>query len=384
MSKNDTKLSIGFLFDDTLDSSDGVAQQVKTLGSWFTQNGHHVVYLCGDSKLKDWAGGKVYSLSRNIKIRFNGNRLSIPLLSRARDIKHVLEAEKLDVIHVQMPYSPLMSQRVIRRARRTAGVVATFHILPSGNLVRLGSRLLRLVQWRSLKQLDAIISVGSAASDFAKHYFAVESKVIPNMVDLDKFKIKTKTESTKDQIVFLGRLVERKGCKQLIKAFALLAKTNPEVELIIAGDGPERTKLEKQVKKLDLQSRVRFLGFVKEQDKPTLLANASVACFPSLYGESFGVVLIEAMAAGARVVLAGDNPGYRTVMEDQPKLLVDSTNSELLAKRLKELLEDRQLVSRLHAWQSQHVQKYDIHIVGPRILAVYHQAIAKSDQRRHN
>src|SRR3972149_1396007 len=113
MSAGPKKLSIGFLYDDTLDSTDGVAQYVKTLGAWLSGQGHKVCYLVGQTQLKDWAGGKVYSLARNQKISFNGNILSISLLSRKGQIRKVLGQEELDILHVQVPYSPFMAKRVL-------------------------------------------------------------------------------------------------------------------------------------------------------------------------------------------------------------------------------------------------------------------------------
>lgn len=381
---NDQKLRIGLVFDDTLDSNDGVAQQVKRLGEWLTKNGHHVVYLCGESRLESWAGGKVYSLARNIRVKFNGNSLSMPLVSHSSAIRKALAAERLDILHVQVPYSPLMAQRVIKRAYKTTAVVGTFHILPSGLLADWGSRLLGLVQRYSLKKFDAMTSVSSSAAGFASRNFGIKSIVIPNMINVDSFQQPKTTPRTDERIVFLGRLVKRKGCAQLIKAFALVSKERLSSQLVIAGDGPEREALEKLVAKLHLQARVRFLGFIKENDKAGLLASAAVACFPSLYGESFGVVLIEAMAAGAGIVLAGDNPGYRTVMEQQPKLLIDPANANLFAERLAELMEDKNLSNRLHIWQNQHVKEYDVNVVGRRILDVYRQAIAKRQLNGHN
>jgi phosphatidylinositol alpha-mannosyltransferase len=384
MKAKSEKLSVGFLFDDTLDSNDGVAQQVKRLGEFFSQNGHHVVYLCGQTRMESWAGGKVYSLAKNIRISFNGNRLSMPLLSHASAIKAVLEAEKLDILHVQVPYSPLMAQRVIKRAHKTSAIVGTFHILPSGLLAASGSRLLGLAQWLSLKKFDAMISVSSSAGEFAKRNFGISSTIIPNMIDLKSFNKMSTNVVTDEKIVFLGRLVKRKGCAELIKAFALLSRDQPLAKLVIAGDGAERPALEKLVDKLELRQKVQFLGFIKEEDKVGLLGSAAIACFPSLYGESFGVVLIEAMAAGAGVVLAGANPGYRTVMEDQPKMLIDPRDTNAFADRLTELLKDEKEAAKIHTWQDQHVKKYDVNVVGEQVLNVYRQAFAKHRLKRHN
>ena len=378
------KLAIGFLYDDTLDSNDGVAQQVKRLGEWLGQNGHQVVYLCGESTATQWAGGKVYSLARNIKVKFNGNRLSMPLMSSGKQISAVLAEANPDVLHVQMPYSPVMSQRAINRAYKTTGIVGTFHILPSGFISSFGARLLRLIQGRSLKKINVAIAVSQAAADFEQKTLGLSAKVIPNMVDLAKFRQNAATKQHSNRIVFLGRLVKRKGCEELIRAFSLLTQTNSDAELVIAGDGAERPMLEKLVASLDLANKVTFLGFIKEEDKSRILGEAAIACFPSLYGESFGIVLIEAMAAGSGIVLAGNNPGYTSVMGEQPKLLVDPTNTKLFAERLAELLDDKQQAAQLHNWQESHIKQYDVNVVGQQILAAYQEAIAKKTKTRDN
>lgn len=383
MPKTAGKLSVGFLFDDTLDSNDGVAQQVKRLGEWFGSHGHKVVYLCGETKLDRWAGGKVYSLARNISVRFNGNRLTIPLLASGWRIGRVLDEEKLDILHVQMPYSPILSQRVINRGYKSSAVVGTFHILPSGLLSSLGCRILGAVQWFSLKKMDETISVSQAAAEFAGRIMGIHSRVIPNMVELAKFS-GSGAKPIPGRIVFLGRLVGRKGCEQLIRAFAIVVQTNSLAELVIAGDGEQRRFLEGLVKRLDLDQKVTFLGFIDEDDKPRILAEASVACFPSLHGESFGIVLIEAMAAGAGVVLAGDNPGYRSVMGKRPELLIDPRDAKAFASRLNQLLRDQDQVKMLHQWQNEHVKSYDVDIVCRQILAVYETAIAKKTKTIDN
>jgi phosphatidylinositol alpha-mannosyltransferase len=133
-----------------------------------------------------------------------------------------------------------------------------------------------------------------------------------------------------------------------------------------------------------LGSRIEFLGYIKEDEKAKLLNSAAIACFPSLYGESFGIVLIEAMAAGSGVVLGGNNPGYISVLEARPKLLVNPKNASEFADRLGELLANNTLAKQLHEWQNKTVKQYDIEVVGPQILEVYNQAIARLSKKRHN
>lgn len=372
------QLTVGIVFDDTLDSNDGVSQQVKRLGEYLSKHGHKVFYLCGETKLRQWSGGKIYSLSKNIHIRFNGNRLSMPLYSSGRKIREVLRTEDPDLLHVMTPYSPLMAQRVIAAARRRdIMVVGSFHILPSGGLSSVGARLLGFLQFFSLRKISAFTSTSYNAALFARQTMRIKSVVVPNMVDIRAFSSGRKTDTKNDQIVFLGRLVERKGCAQLIRAFAALSKTKPETELVIAGDGPDRTKLERMAADLGVGHKVAFLGYIDEADKPKILGSAQIACFPALYGESFGLVLVEAMAAGAKVVLGGDNPGYRSVLGERPQQLIDPNDIDGFAKRLALFLTDGTEANQASDWQAGQLDEYDVETVGTQHLELYHRAIAK-------
>lgn len=382
MAKDSGKLSVAFLYDDTIDSSDGVTQYVKTLGAWLSSQGHSVSYLVGESKSSEWRGGKVYPLSKNLRIIWAGNRLSMPIWPKLGRIKDVLGGNQFDVVHVQSPYSPLMSQQVLKRLPDSVGVVGTWHVYPANRRSVLGSKLLKLVYGRSLKRFDKFISVSPAAQAYAKDAFGVHSVVLPNVVKVPE-SIEPET-GDKKQIVFLGRLVERKGAGHLIRAFAVLERDLADVELVIAGTGPQQDELEKLVAKLGVTDSVKFLGYVDEAEKFRLLAGADIACLPSLFGESFGIVLIEAMAAGAQIVLGGDNSGYRTVLGEQPDLLVNPRATDEFAERLARLLEDRPLIKRLHEWQTSVVKQYLVGNVGPQIVELYRSAIANRQTSRHN
>ncbi len=365
--KQSTSLKIGLILDDSLDRNDGVQQYVRTLGAWLGSQGHTVHYLAGQSQSDD---DTIHSLSRNIGVRFNGNRLTIPLPANSKTIQALLAKQKYDVLHVQMPYSPFMAGKIIANASPDTAVVGTFHILPLGGLQRHGGKALGLVQKRQLKRLDAICSVSRPAADFAQSHFGIGSTVIPNMVDLNRFK--TPLRPHPGRIVFLGRLVPRKGCLQLLQA---LHKGNVDYsEVLIAGDGPQRAKLEKYVAQKDVKNVV-FLGRIPEEHKPSLLASAEVAVFPSLGGESFGIVLIEAMAAEACVVLGGNNPGYATVLMDQPETLLNPRNTTAFAALLTRFLDDKRLRDKTHISQQSMVKQYDTQTVGQQILQMYQTAL---------
>ena len=141
-------LKIGLVFDDSLDSDDGVSQQVKILGAYFSTQGHQVRYLVGQTTMKQWESGKVYSLAKNVKVSFNGNRVSIPLPASKNHIKQILADEKFDILHVQMPYSPFMAQKIVKLAHKKTSIIGTFHILPAGRLAACGSASFESFVWQ--------------------------------------------------------------------------------------------------------------------------------------------------------------------------------------------------------------------------------------------
>ena len=364
-------LTIGFVFDDSLDKTDGVQQYVMTAGRWLSEQGHDVQYLVGQTSRTDLP--HIHSLSRNAWVRFNGNRLSIPLPAARSRIEKILSDTKFDVLHVQMPYSPWLAQRVIRAASPDTAVVGTFHIVPKTRAVESVSRLLHLMLRRSLKRFDAVVSVSSAARDFAKRTFGVDSTILPNVIDTRRFAVAKPLEKFNDGIVtilFLGRLVPRKGCLYLLQAVRQLRQVHPEVtnfRVVVCGKGPLDKELKGYVSKHGLQSFVSFVGFVSEDEKPRFLASADVAVFPSTGGESFGIVLVEAMASGHAAVLGGNNSGYRTVLEERPELLVNPRDMQEFAERLYRFITNTSA-------------RKDVSSVGQELLAIYSRALR---QRRN-
>jgi len=368
------------VLDDSLDTPDGVQQYVLGVGRWIAAQGHDVHYLVGHTTRSDVA--HVHSLSRNVKVRFNQNRMSIPLPASRKAIRAVLQREQFDVLHVQMPYSPMLAARVIQAAGNHTAVVGTFHVAPHSKLVHMANAWLRLLVRSSLKRFDAIMPVSMVARDFARATFGIDGEVVPNTVDLAPF-LQAKAfpkYSDVPTIVFLGRLVERKGCQHLLRAVAHLQETgklDSKTKILICGAGPLEASLKQYVAAHNLGGSVTFTGFLSEADKPRYLASADVVVYPSTGGESFGIVLLEAMAAARGVVLAGDNPGYASVMADHTAALFDPHDEKQVAELLSQWLHDAAARHRSRAWQQQYVRQFDVPQVGQRILTVYTKALHK-------
>lgn len=381
-----TKLKIGFVLDSGLDKPDGVQQYVLALGAWLQQQGHDVHYLVGETHRPDLPN--VHSLSRNFHVTSNGNRGAIPLPTNRAKLRKFLAAEQFDVLHVQVPYSPFMGEQLVLLAGPRTAVVGTFHILPNSRFINWGTKLLGLWCRHSLRRFDAMLSVSPAAREFAQASFGVTSTVLPNVVDYPRFHEARPLPHYDDDtltILFLGRLVERKGCLTLLQALARLEAVSrgqslPPYRVVICGTGPLESKLKAYVSQHHLDQLVAFVGFVTEADKPRYYASADIAVFPSLGGESFGIVLLEAMASGRAVVLAGDNPGYRSVMADQPHLLFDPRQPDELAAKLRHCLTDATVRQQMQTWGAEYTTRFDIPVVGTELRNIYGQALQSRRQ----
>ena len=372
------KLKIGFVLDDSLDSTDGVQQYVLTVGKWFEGHGHIVHYLVGKTSRNDIQN--VHSLAQTIGVRFNKNRMSVPLPASKKNIRDLLAAEKFDVLHLQMPYSPFMAAKVLLETSPRTAVVGTFHILPYQLFQSQATKLLAVWLRSSRPRIDAIVAVSKPAANFAEQTFGAVSEIVPNAVDLDRFKHGKRLkiyDDSKINVIFLGRLVERKGAMHLLKAVVLLPQAiRSKVRILICGSGPLASGLKQFVNEHDLKDYVIFSGYIDEVDKADYLSSADIAVFPSLGGESFGIVLVEAMAAGA-VVLGGNNPGYASVLSASQDQLFDPKDTASLAKLLTLYVNETKLRKAALEWQKKAIQQYDVKVVGSKLEAIYTKALLR-------
>lgn len=379
------KLKIGFVLDTSLDPTDGVQQYVLRTAEWLAAQGHEVHYLVGETKERDLPN--VHSLCKNIRVTFNGNKTTIPLWISRKKIRKFLHDQQFDVLHVQSPHHPFMAQHIILEAPNNTAVVMTFHILPYNGLARVSTKLLGIMLKPSLRRVDTMLAVSSAAAKFEQWAFGKSAMVSPNVFDYSLFAAAKPFERYDDgikTILFLGRLVERKGCKYLLEAVSKIDTTAvPKFRVVVCGRGELLHELEQYVEQRKIEN-VEFAGFVTEEDKPRYYASADISVFPSTGGESFGIVLLEAMASGKAAVLAGNNPGYSTVMGPRPELLFTPQDTDTLSGKIVRLLNDEPTSREIAQWGAEYSESFDVKQVGPKLLAIYGESIAKRRQSRDN
>lgn len=373
-------LTIGFVFDDTLDALDGVQQHITTIGTELARRGHDVHYLVGETHHSPVP--QTVSLARNVIVSFNGNRMRIPLPVRKREIRAVLARNDYDILHIQAPYSPLFGGRVLKCAPQSTGVVATYHIAPIDRRARYGGRALGLVNAHSHRRVDEVIAVSQVAAQYAQFTAHTHGTIIANPVNVEKFATaahRATRDAAHPHIVFLGRLVPRKGAQLLLDALDYGERHGmfpmPGLHVTIAGDGPLMDDCVQRAARL--RTPVQFVGTVDE-GKADLLASADVAVFPAIGGETFGIVLPEAIASGAGVTLAGDNPGYRWTMRGDEDALfsVGPDHARVLAERITRALTDAPWARRLHAREEALLDRYNVQAVTDEVEQVYARAIA--------
>ncbi|MBO0705630.1 MAG: glycosyltransferase family 4 protein [Candidatus Dormibacteraeota bacterium] len=291
----------------------GVNQHIQHLAGQLRAVGHEVGVLAPSSKKQIHDAG-FHRVGGVVPIPANDSVARINLnLTLSRRVSEILEQERFDVLHFHEPFMPALPITVLRMSR-TANV-GTFHAFARSNV---GYYYGRGVLSHYLRRLHATVAVSQPARDFLRHYFpAADPEIVPNGVDVARFRpglspIRHLQDGCVNYL-FVGRLEKRKGLRDLLQAFQYLHQRVPRTRLIIVGEGPLRHRVESFIHSRKLDGVV-LAGRVPAEVLPRYHASADVFCAPATGRESFGIILLEAMAAGLPVVCT-EIPGYLSVVE---------------------------------------------------------------------
>jgi phosphatidyl-myo-inositol alpha-mannosyltransferase len=325
----------------------GVNGHVSYLYDNLIARGHDVRIISSVHGPQRASEGDVIRIGYGFSVPANGSVGIVTLSPRyTRLVSEMLERERFDVLHFHEPFVPFLSLVLLRESKSVN--VATFHAFAGWSAAyEFWKRLLRPFAAR----LHGRIAVSAAARHFIDRYFPGDYKVIPNGVDLGRFQGARPFARYRDgtaNIFFVGRFESRKGIMYLLKAYRVLRKRGYDCRLLVAGSGPQEREVRRYIATRRLQG-VELLGRVSDEDKARYFATADVYVSPATGQESFGIVLLEAMAAGTPIVCS-DIHGYKGVVRrNEQALLVPPRDVNALVGAIARLLDDPDMRARMAA-----------------------------------
>ncbi len=369
------KLRIGIVCPYSWDVPGGVQNHIRDLAEFLINNGHYVEVLAPATESEDLPD-YVVSAGRAVSIPYNGAvaRVLFGVVANSR-VRSWINDGDFDLLHLHEPAIPSLA--LLACWAGEGAMVGTFHAAAKYQkaIVAIGPILEPVIE-----KLSARIAVSEAARLTLTAHLETDAIVIPNGIYADNYRDgSAQGQWQGNTIGFLGRFEEdRKGLPVLLDALPIISRFIPDIRVLIAGPGDSEEVLEKVDPQL--RNRVEFLGKISEEAKADFLASVSLYIAPNTGGESFGIILAEAMAGGAAVV-ASDIPAFADVLGNGKfGALFESENSEALAKVVIDLLRDDAKRKELAAAGAIHAQRFDWSQVGEEIFEVYELAMVSGQK----
>lgn len=360
-----------------MDRPGGVQRHVRDLGIWLTAQGHETRIVAPPAPGRNAVrNGTLTELGRSHAISVHGTAFELAYAGpgAVRRVARDLRDWGSCLVHMHTPWTPLLVWQVWRALRLPT--VATIHAtLPGIDSPALVDRYIRWAARYFLTRTQATILPSEAPLPLiAQLAPGTRASVLPPAVNLSDWSALDEPRASRERVslLFLGRLEARKGVACLLAAWDRIVDTLPQATLTIAGDGDLRDMVTAST-----APRLHFVRHPNDAAARSLMAQADIFLAPAAYGESFGIVLAEAMSAGA-VPIAAANPGYASVMTgDGASLLAQPGDSAALANRIRSLATDPAKRKRLRDWGRAHATQFDIARVGPGYLEIYEGALGR-------
>lgn len=364
-------MRIGLVCPYSFDVPGGVQFHVRDLAEHLLREGHEVSVIAPADVDETDLPAYLTSCGRAVPVRYNGSvaRLTFGPVTNSR-VNRWLEEGDFDVLHIHEPMTP--SASVIALWAAEVPVVATYH---TANVRSRAMHVAHPLLRPSMEKIRARIAVSEEARKTVRRHLRADSYVIPNGVDVGHFSAAVPTEqwtgtAAAPTLAFLGRIDEpRKGLPVLLRALPALLDRWPGLRVVVAGPG-DPDEIDEGLL-APVRHAVTFLGLVSEADKASLLASVDAYVAPHTGGESFGIVLVEAMAAGAPVV-AANLPAFEAVLgEPRAGVTFPLEDHDALAAELEALLSDPHRRADLSARGRARAEAFDWGVVAAKIVAVY-------------
>jgi phosphatidylinositol alpha-mannosyltransferase len=371
------RLRIGMVAPYAYPYPGGVSEHIQHLSETLEAQGHDVHILAPSPEEAELPDNVIPATRNIITFPFAGSKARISLSPRVYGrAKGILDEYKFDVIHLQEPLTPTLPWAVLRYSN--AINVGTFHAYREVSLT--------YATWKRIldplmERLHGRIAVSEAARDYVSEYFPGEYRIIPNGIDLRKFsdpdvRPVERFSDGRPNILFMGRLEKRKGFKYALAAYEILKQRIPEARLLVVGafDKEDKEPYVRYVREHAIRD-VRFVGRVPADLLARYYRTCAVCCVPSIGSESFGIVLLEAMASG-RPIVATDIPGYRSVLQDGVQgLLVPPEDEEALAVALERIISNPLMGRAMGVAGERRAQEFSWETVGRQVVDYYFELL---------
>ena len=375
-------MRVGLVSPYDFASPGGVNDHVRHLARQLRRLGHEARIFAPSSRADvDFDTARFYRIGSPIAIPINDSVARITLSFHLADqVAAIVEKERFDVLHFHEPLMPALPMTMLKMSTTTN--VGTFHAYARSNVGYYYGR-----RWLEpyLGYLHRGIAVSEPARAFLHQYFPdFPLRVIPNGIDVNTFKpglapIRHLRDDSVN-ILFVGRLEKRKGLGDLLRAYEFMNARVPKSRLIVVGDGPLRGKVESYIARHRLPNVV-LAGYVPDTVLPRYYCSADIFCAPATGAESFGIVLLEAMASGVPVV-ATEVEGYMSVLEPgRDSMTVQPKGWAELGAALVILARDAELRGRMGAYGHEKARRYAWEAVASQIVEVYEEARAAAAGR---
>ena len=347
----------------------GVNDHVGSLYRVLRARGHDVRIITSSHGLQKASEGDIIRVGKGFSVPFNGSMGTITLSpTYLAQMRAILERERFDVLHYHEPFVPFLS--LVTLTLSTSVNVGTFHAFGGLSIsYEFGKRMLG----HYAGKLHGRIAVSPAARHFISRYFPGEYKIVPNGVEPGRYQRAVPIARYRDgvpNILFVGRMEPRKGLIHLLRAFRKLQRDGVRARLRLVGTGPGEREARRYVLTRQLDD-VEFLGRVSEAQKAQLFKTADIYVSPATGRESFGIVLLEAMSAGAPIICS-DIHGYRGVVRrERDGILVEPGNADALAASIRRLIDDPALRAQLSRAGEERAQLFTWERVGQAVEEYY-------------
>lgn len=371
------KLNIALVsaYDYALPS--GVNNHIENLAAQLRFIGHSVTIFAPASK--SIIKNHFVPISNSVAIPTNGSiaRISLSLSSFSK-VKNILSQNNFDIVHLHEPFAGLVPLAFLQHSKSIN--IATFHSLRTSKFNSVfkhikGSKLVK----NYYKKIDGRITISSASKKFISEHFDGKFEIIPNGININEFSKRLppikEIQDGMTNILFVGRMEKRKGLKYLLSAYAQLKWDKPKTRLIVLGSGTLDKETTQIISSRNLND-ILFIDDVTNSIKMRYFQTCDIFCSPAIGNESFGIVLLEAMASGKPIV-ATDIPGYKSVVEHNKQgILVPPKNESAIVSSISKLLDNPVLCNEFGQNGIIKAQEYDWQIIGGKINTYYNEILS--------